>query len=172
MFTLGHSNRDLPTFLALIAQHDISAVVDVRRVPASRRHPHFARESLETAITRAGVSYVWMPALGGKRQPRADSPHTAWKEPAFAGYADHMESQAFAEAVRSLSTLPAGVALMCAEAEPTHCHRQLLADWLAVHGAHVDHIVDGGAPRRHELTAFARVDEGRLVYDLGQRSLF
>ena len=105
------------------------------------------------------------------RYSRSQSPIGA-RASAFVGYADHMESQAFAEAVRSLSTLPARVALMCAEAEPTHCHRQLLADWLTIQGVLVGHIVDGGAPRRHELTAFARVAEARLVYDLGQRCLF
>ncbi len=53
---------------------------------------------------------------------------------------------------------------MCAEAVPWRCHRQLVADALVARGVEVRHVV-GAAENPHRLTAFARVDGDRVVYD-------
>src|SRR5512143_3069425 len=70
VYTLGHSTLDLAGFLGLLAAHGITGIVDVRRYPASRRHPHFTAEQLASALPEAGVRYDWLPALGGRRTPR------------------------------------------------------------------------------------------------------
>src|SRR5215470_8814064 len=93
--TVGHSTRALADFLALLAAHGIAGIADVRRFPASRRHPQFGREALARALAAVDVHYAWFPELGGRRTPRADSPHVAWREPGFRGYADHMETAEF-----------------------------------------------------------------------------
>jgi uncharacterized protein (DUF488 family) len=173
LLTVGHSNRALQEFLALLAAHDVAAVADVRRHPASRRHPHFAGLPLERSLRDARIAYLHVAELGGMREPAAGSPHTALAEGAFRGYADHMASAEFARGVERLLELAAAktTAAMCAEADPAHCHRSLLADALLARGHAVAHIVDAGPARAHELHRGARFERGSLVYDGAQRRL-
>src|SRR3989442_14455030 len=67
VYTVGHSTRTLEEFLALLGAHGIGGVADVRRFPASRRHPHFGREALARALVAAHLHYDWLPELGGRR---------------------------------------------------------------------------------------------------------
>jgi uncharacterized protein (DUF488 family) len=166
VYTLGHSTLDLDAFLALLARHGIAGIADVRRFPASRRHPHFGREALAASLAAAGVAYEWLPSLGGRRPAHAGSPHVGWRVEAFRGYADHMESAEFAGGLARLLELAAArpTAIMCAEAVPWRCHRQLVADALVARGVEVRHVV-GAAENPHRLTAFARVQGERIVYD-------
>ena len=170
VFTLGHSTRSLEDFLALLAEHDIKLLADVRRFPGSRRFPHFKREALAARLSAVGIAYRHLPGLGGHRKPRADSPHTYWKNASFRAYADHMETAEFEESYTELLTLASdhSTALMCAEAVPWRCHRQLVADALVARGRQVIHIL---APERsddHVLNSSARVlPDGRLIYDGG-----
>lgn len=167
-YTIGHSTRTLEEFLALLAAHGIRTVVDVRRYPASRRHPHFAQAALARALGGAGIEYLHEPDLGGRRNARPDSPHTAWKSAGFRGYADHMETPAFQAALERLIVRgnDKEVAILCAEAVPWRCHRQLIADALVARGVPVVHILGPGATRQHELPPFAKVqlDGRRLSY--------
>jgi uncharacterized protein (DUF488 family) len=166
VYTLGHSTRTADELLDLLRRHAVRGVADVRRYPASRRHPQFAREVLQESLPAAGVRYDWLPALGGRRPVRPDSPHVAWREAGFRGYADHMETAEFAEGLSALLALAAErpTAIMCAEAVPWRCHRSLVADVLTVRGAHVEHITGLGRSSPHRRTAFARVRAGRITY--------
>ena len=185
IFTVGHSTRSAEEFLALLEAHGIEIVADIRRFPGSRRHPQFAREALAAALAEAGqgpcaqrgvgcIEYVWLPGLGGRRSRRKNSPHTAWRVPAFAGYADHMETPEFQDAVHELLALArrARTAILCAEALPHRCHRRLVSDWLVAHGVSVQHLLGPKRVEAHTLTPFARIDGDRLVYDGGQPALF
>lgn len=169
VYTLGHSTLALDEFLALLRAHAITGIADVRRFPASRRHPHFGREALAAALERASLCYDWLPGLGGRRRPRGDSPHTAWRNEGFRGYADHMQSTEFADALDALVRLgeTRPTAIMCAEALPYRCHRQLVADALVARGVEVRHVIGAGTPGRHALTPFARVVGHELIYDRG-----
>jgi uncharacterized protein (DUF488 family) len=170
LFSIGHSNQPLENFLALLAAHEVRTVVDVRAFPASRRWPHFNQAALTTALAQHGIRYVWLPALGGRRKAvRADSPHTAWTVPAFRHYADHTETAEFAAGLRELLALTAEgrTAFMCAEARYTQCHRRLIADQLCVAGHSVRHIESRTRAQEHALSAFARVVDGRIIYDGG-----
>ena len=173
VYTVGHSTRPLDEFLALLGRHGIGTIADVRRFPESRRHPHFGRTPLAEALAAAGVGYVWLPDLGGRRAVRPDSPHVAWRNDAFRGYADHMESAAFSAGIARLLDLAEQrpTAILCAEAVPWRCHRQLIADALVARGIEVRHVTGPGAPAAHRLTAFARRAGDRLVYDAGQLPL-
>src|SRR5215470_406823 len=113
--TIGHSTRDVDAFLALLAAHAIEEVADVRRWPASRRYPHFAREPLSRALGEAGMRYVWRQDLGGYRSPEKGSPNTGWRVGAFRAYADFMLTPAFDEAMDQIERLAAErrVALLC-----------------------------------------------------------
>jgi uncharacterized protein (DUF488 family) len=171
--TVGHSTLSLGDFLDLLESHAIQTVADVRRFPASRRHPHFARESLARSLLERGISYEWVEALGGRRPTHPDSPHTAWRLPAFRGYADHMDTTEFQEALTRLilltTTRPTTV--LCAEAVPWRCHRQLMADALLARGIEVRHILTRTTAQPHHLTPFARQEGTRVIYDAGQPSL-
>ena len=173
VYTLGHSTLALEAFLALVRAHGILGIADVRRFPASRRHPHFAREALGDALAAAGITYTWLPGLGGRRSGQRDSRHVAWQSAAFRGYADHMDTDEFHAALDGLLELARErpTAILCAEAVPWRCHRQLIADALLVRGVEVRHVIGHGPPSVHRLTTFARVVDDRLIYDRGQLAL-
>lgn len=166
LFTAGHSNRSIEQLIELLAAHAIEEVADVRRYPESRRWPHFGRARLAAALAGAGIAYRHWPVLGGYRESAPDSPHLGL-EGAFRGYADHMATREFGEA---LAALVAGahsrrVVLMCAEADPADCHRRLIADALVTRGLEVRHILDRAAPRPHRRTPGVRVEGDRLFYE-------
>lgn len=173
LHTVGHSTRSLDELVAILHAHDIRLLVDVRRFPASRRHPHFARESLERALPEAGIGYLWLEDLGGRRSRAKTSPHTAWRVAGFAAYADHLERPAAEAALATLVERgdERPTAVMCAEAFPHRCHRRLIADRLVAAGHEVVHLLDEERTERHQLPDFARVEDGRVIYDGGQRPL-
>ncbi len=151
----------------MLTEHGVQVLVDVRRYPASRRHPQFSRDALAASLAGAGTTYVHEPALGGRRAARPDSPHTAWRVEAFRGYADYMETAEFAAALERLKqrAAEATLAVLCAEAVPWRCHRRLISDALVAQGLEVLHILGPGRAEPHELDPNARVlPDGRLLY--------
>jgi uncharacterized protein (DUF488 family) len=166
VWTVGHSTRSLPEFLATLAPYGIEAVADVRRFPGSRRQPQYSMPALATGLHAAGIDYVSIPALGGRRQPASKAPHSAWRHPAFQGYADHLESDEFAAGLFELLMLAWGLrtAVMCAEVVWWRCHRRMIADVLVSLGARVIHIVDAATAQAHRLAAPARLVRGVLTY--------
>jgi uncharacterized protein (DUF488 family) len=149
-------------------------LVDVRSVPRSRRHPQFAREALADSLPEHDIDYRHEPALGGFRRPRPDSPNGGWEQPAFRGYADHMASDEFREALARVERIAGGrtSCLMCAEAQWWRCHRRLIADALLVRGWRVMHLGAGGRLVAHELTPFALADPSdSLTYPYPQGQL-
>ena len=171
LHTVGHGSRSLDELLATLHAASIGRLVDVRRFPGSRRHPHFARASLETELPRTGIVYDFRgDALGGRRQATGPSRHPAWREPSFRAYADYMDTPVFRAALAALEdTAAAGppLAFMCAETLWWQCHRRLIADALTVRGAEVLHLIGTAPARPHVLHPDLRVDdEGRPVYDL------
>jgi uncharacterized protein (DUF488 family) len=172
--TVGHGTLPEDEFAALVTGAGIGLIVDVRSFPASRRHPQFRREAMERWLPDAGVAYRWEPRLGGRRRPRPDSPHGGLRVPAFRGYADHMETAEFGDAVDDLLA-EAGTrstAVMCAESVWWRCHRRLLADAaVLLRDAPVEHLFHDGRLDPHRPTPEARVDGRRLVYDGGEPGL-
>ncbi len=166
ILTVGHSNRTLEDFLALLQAHGVEKVIDVRRFPSSRRHPHFNGPALAAALAAVGIGYQHIPELGGRRRPRPGSIHTGWRTAGFQGYADYMETPAFQAALEAViaDAAQARVALMCAEALPWRCHRRLIADALLVRGIQVEHIRDPYSRELHRLTPWARVEGTQLIY--------
>ena len=103
VLTIGHSNHPLDRFLAFIAQHEIKALVDIRRFPGSRKHPHFHRDSLAAALQQSGVEYHWLEALGGRRHKQRDeSPNLGLESQGFRNYADYMLTDQFREGADKL----------------------------------------------------------------------
>jgi uncharacterized protein (DUF488 family) len=167
IWTIGHSTRSLEEFLGLLAGSSIGLLADVRKLPGSRRFPHFNAEELAASLARAGIEYRHFGALGGRRQKRTPgSPNGAWRVEAFNAYADYMDTPEFTAALDEL-TAPARekrTVIMCSEAVPWRCHRRLIADALIVRGWSVKDILSPGKVENHAMTPFARVDGLRVTY--------
>ncbi len=166
ILTVGHSARPLEEFIDLLRAHGVTRLVDVRKMPRSRRNPQFNADALPASLRQAGIRYVAMPGLGGLRRRRPDSPNAGWKNASFQGYADYMLTPEFDRSLQELIELAQGerVALMCAEAVPWRCHRSLIADALLVRGLAVEHILTEKRTQRHTLKPWAKVEGTRLTY--------
>ena len=171
LYTIGHSTRTLDELVSALKAHGIETLVDIRAFPASRRLPHFNRESLERALPEHGIRYLWMKALGGYRKStRKDSPHTALRNANFRNYADYTLTPEFHEAIAELLHLAteSRTAYMCAERVYFRCHRMIVSDWLVALGHEVLHIDAQGPVRAHKLLAEARLVDGQVIYSGGE----
>lgn len=173
IFTVGRSSHALARLAARLGEQGVTQVVDVRRWPRSRRHPHFDDDALAVELAPYGIAYTHVPELGGHRDPTAGSGNDGWDVPAFNGYADHLASDEFARGLARLDTLAAArpTAVMCAEGDWRRCHRQLLGDVLVARGGAVSHITPPGGLEPHVLTAFAVVDDDLPRYPAPQLGL-
>src|SRR6266550_5720810 len=167
IWTVGHSTRSAQEFNEILLAQRIEALVDVRSFPGSRRYPHFNKPELARALEVIGILYSHSPRLGGRRKVSPHSKNTAWRNPSFRAYADHMESEEFKEGMQELLKLSheKRTAIMCAEALWWRCHRSLIADFLKANGVDVIHILDGKHTEKHPYTPAARLVEGRLSYE-------
>jgi uncharacterized protein (DUF488 family) len=166
IWTIGHSTRSLEEFVALLSSFSIKTLVDIRNYPGSRRYPHFNKESLEVSLPSKQVNYLHLKELGGRRRPAPNSVNTAWRNEAFRGYADYMETDNFSKAIESLEAIAESerTAYMCSEALWWSCHRALVSDFLKSKGWTVMHIMDVGKATEHPYTKPATVVDGILSY--------
>lgn len=167
LYTIGHSTRSLDDLISALKAHSIQTLVDIRSFPMSRRLPHFNRESLEKALPAAGIHYVWLKDLGGRRKKiRDESPNMGLRSPSFRNYADYMLTPEFEHGISELLKLAerGRTAYMCAERVYFRCHRMLVSDWLVGHGHEVLHIDDQKPPRPHKLTPEARLIDGQVIF--------
>ena len=173
LWTIGHSTRPWDAFVALLQEAAIACVVDVRRYAGSRRNPQFSPDAMDAALNEAGIAYWAVPAFGGRRTPRPDSPNGAWRVAAFRGYADHMASAEFVQARGRLMERARveRCAVMCAEAVWWRCHRRLIADDFTARGWEVRHLMTPGRSEVHPLHPDARLVDDVLVYPPGQPKL-
>ena len=175
IFTIGHSSRLFDEFLSLLREFKISALIDIRRFPGSRKFPHFNRQSLEITLPASGIEYLWLEYLGGRRSgpDLANSLNPGLKSPAFRHYADYMQTEQFQNAIKQLllvaSLKPAAV--MCAEKLFWKCHRRLLSDYLTAQGVQVEHIIDSARLQSHKLSEGAVVTpELNVIYRLNDNA--
>lgn len=166
IFTLGHSNRPIEDFLALLKVNQVDVVADVRAFPGSRHNPQYKTENLREHLRQAGISYRHFRDLGGRRRPVENSPNTGWINKSFQGYADYMRTPEFEEALQSLIelALKKRVAIVCAEAVPWRCHRNLISDALTVRKYRVEHILSPTRNQVHKMTSWAKVRGTTITY--------
>jgi uncharacterized protein (DUF488 family) len=139
LISFGHSTKTFDDFVALIRGAGIETVVDVRRFPQSRRHPHFSRQRLEAELPARRIGYVWLgDELGGFR----DEGYEAW-----------MKTADFERGIAMLERQRRG-AFMCSEGEPWKCHRRFVSRALIQRGHHVEHLLPDGSlvPEDPQLT--------------------
>ena len=173
IFTVGHSTRSIEEFSELLKAHGVEQVADVRLIPKSRRYPHFNSDEMIQWLARAGIAYLPMKDLGGRRHPRKDSVNLAWRNESFRGYADYMETEKFQAALEKLidAARRRTTAIMCAEAVPWRCHRSLIADALLARGWRVLDLMSATKAQEHKLTPFARLHGQHVTYP-GEQTLF
>jgi uncharacterized protein (DUF488 family) len=169
IYSVGHGTRPIEEFVDILRAAGVKALADIRSAPGSRRHPQFGQAALAASLEDAGIDYVHLRGLGGRRDAVPDSPHVALRVDAFRGYADHMSSAEFAADYGRLGAIARekATAFMCAETLWWRCHRRLLSDQLAIDGWDVVHLLARGKSEPHRLWDVARVIDGRLIYDGG-----
>jgi uncharacterized protein (DUF488 family) len=168
LFTIGHSTRDIDVLVELLSEHDIELLMDVRRFPGSKRHPQFNKGNMAQSLPAVGIEYRHEERLGGRRgKPGKNSPNGGWQSDGFQAYADHLLSDTGQEAINELRRTAANkpTAIMCAEAVPWRCHRQIISDHLVARGFRVIHILGPGQTDNHVLRNMAHViDEKKVIY--------
>jgi len=168
-FTIGHSNRSLSELISLLKENRIEILIDVRSWPSSKKYPHFNRDILSESLRTEGIKYLWLgKELGGYRKGGLGdrSPNKGWNSIGFRNYADHTLSEEFRTGIRQILRYAEKrrVAYMCAEKFYWRCHRRIISDYLVAKGHQVTHIIDRQETRKHRITRFARVVNGRLTY--------
>ncbi len=143
VWTVGHSNHDVETLLALVQRHEVARLIDVRSNPYSRYAPHFNRDELQASIEGRGIRYTFLgSALGGRpqREDQLDADGHALY--------DRMAAEpAFSEAIDGIlrGASEHRIALLCSCGAPHECHRRLLVGKvLCDRGAELRHILPDG----------------------------
>jgi uncharacterized protein (DUF488 family) len=167
IWTIGHSTRTVDEFVDLLKGPALETIADVRRFPGSRRYPHFGQDQLAEILAENGIGYVHFPELGGRRRPTTSSRNNAWRNAAFRGYAEYVETPPFEEGIARLLAVACHqrTALMCAEAVWWRCHRALISDYLKIRGIKVLHIIGPGKIQEHTFTSAAQVKGTKLSYE-------
>jgi len=166
IFTVGHSTLPIEQFITLLHVYAIACLADIRTVPRSRHNPQFNGDALGGTLKPENIEYVSLPALGGLRHSRKDSPNGGWRNASFRGYADYMQTEAFEAGLATLIHMSRlkRTAIMCAEAVPWRCHRSLVADALSVRDIPAIEILSDRSYRLHKLTPFAHVEGAHITY--------
>src|SRR5664279_2011959 len=164
IYTIGHSTRTFKEFIGLLELFSIELLADVRSYPGSRRYPHFNKENLAGELHSGHILYLHFAALGGRRKTSPQSKNIAWKNDAFRGYADYMETGEFKKGIEELEIAGSKyrTALMCSEAVWWRCHRSMIADYLKTEGWNVLHILNDTNALEHPYTTPAKIVGGRL----------
>lgn len=157
VFTTGHSTHTIERFIALLRQHGVTALCDVRSKPYSRMNPQFNREPLKAALREAKIVYVF---LGAELGARSDDPSCYEQGKVQYDRLSHTDlfQQGLARVQEGMKSYR--IALMCAEREPIECHRTILvARHLSALGVDVAHIHADGRVESHAaaLTRLARL---------------
>jgi uncharacterized protein (DUF488 family) len=172
--TIGHSTRPLPELIGMLHDAGVTRLADVRRIPRSRRHPQFNIDTLPADLAGAGIEYVHLPTLGGRRSARRDhtSRNTLWRVEAFRNYADYAETAEFQAAIADLERLATErpTTIMCAEAVWWQCHRRLITDYMLARGWEVIHLMSPGQWQRAALTPGAVPQRDGTIAYLDERS--
>jgi len=168
VYTVGHSTRSLEEFIEILKIYNITALIDVRAVPRSRHNPQFNKEDLSNTLKTVGIKYLALSSIGGIRHPKKDSINLALRNKSFRGYADFMQNKEFTEDLLKIIVLAKenSLAIMCAEALPWRCHRNLISDMLVVRHVKVLHIISKSDTVTHQLNELAHVEGTKISYPL------
>lgn len=168
IYTVGHSTRSIEEFIEILKTYNITMLIDIRALPQSRHNPQFNKDKLSNTLKLCGIKYLSLPNIGGLRHPKKDSINLALETSAFRGYADFMQTKEFTENLLKLVVLAKEncLTLMCAEALPWSCHRNLISDALMVRHIQILHIISKDSSIKHQLNELAHVTGTKISYPL------
>ena len=174
IYTIGHSTRSFEEFVAMLTSYHVKALVDIRSYPGSKRYPQFNKENLQKELPDNHINYYHLLTLGGRRKALKNSQNIVWKNEAFRGYADYMDSSEFKNGIKELESIASNqtTAYMCSEAVWWRCHRSLVSDYLKWKGWEVLHIMALDKTQEHPYTAAAKIVNGQLDYTGKENLLF
>ncbi len=166
IYTIGHSTHSAEEFIAFLKAHRIECLIDVRTIPRSLYCPQFDQEALKRLLKSEKIGYRHRKELGGFRHAKKDSINRGWKNKSFRGFADYMLTPAFQKGLEKLEKIAETkrCALMCAEALPWRCHRNLISDALSARKWKVYHIQNSNTAKRHKRTSFAKIKKRLIFY--------
>ena len=163
LLTVGHGTATSQELADRLTGAGVELLVDVRRFPGSRRHPHLSRVALAESLP---VDYRWEERLGGRRPVAPDSPDASLRNASFRGYAQWMRGPEFRAALTEVLAEPRRTAVMCSESVWWRCHRRMVADAaMLLHDVEVLHLMPDGRLSLHPATDGVRVAGDVLVYD-------
>ncbi|WP_229737689.1 DUF488 domain-containing protein [Isoptericola cucumis] len=142
--------------LDTLASADIDLLVDVRKMPGSRRSPQFDADEMPTWLEAAGIDYLHVSELGGRRPKQKDVDPTlnaGWQNASFKNYADYTLTPEFETGLNRLTGMAVDrrVVMMCGEPMPWRCHRLLISNTLTARGWAVVHLLNDAEPTQHVL---------------------
>ncbi len=162
VFTIGHGARPADELVACLAAGRVRTLVDVRRFPASRRHPQFHRSALEKTLAEAGIGYRHAVELGGRRSGEpGEERFSCIRVTAFRSYAARMGTEAW-QAALAAALAEERPCFLCAETLWWRCHRRLIAELLVARGREVVHLLRPHEAQPHRLLDEADVRVGKL----------
>jgi uncharacterized protein (DUF488 family) len=166
IYTIGHSTHPIDEFISILQAYEIEFVIDVRSIPKSRHNPQFNEGELKDALGKANIDYLRLEELGGRRRTSETSVNTAWRNTAFRGFADYMQTLEFKGGIEQLILQAADkqAVIMCAEAVPWRCHHSLIGDALLVRDIPVIDIIGLKTSKPHQLTPWAKVSGEDITY--------
>lgn len=155
IFSLGYAGRKIEEIYAVAEQYGIEYFLDVRSVPFSLRHPAYDKDALQAALRARDIKYAYLGgALGGMA---TGGPGENANRPI--SYDEFVEKESAKVALKRLVALSevSNVCLLCAEKNPTHCHRfRLIGRRLSSLGVEVGHIMPQGCATQRDIEAFLR----------------
>jgi uncharacterized protein (DUF488 family) len=166
IYTIGHSNQSVESFLKILLENKIQVLVDVRSVPRSKFANQFDSPVLKKSITEAGIRYLF---FGREIGGRPDNP-CFYDAEGYVLYNLIAQSPDFAKTIDRLikGVIKYRIAIMCSEEDPTECHRRLLIGRvLSVHGIKELHIrADGKVQTEEELKSEQASDQDSCQLNL------
>jgi uncharacterized protein (DUF488 family) len=169
LYTIGHSNRTYDELVTALQAWEVETLVDIRHFTRSRANPQFNADVLAKKLPKAGIGYVEIRELGGRRGKSKTVPparNAGWRVAAFKNYADYAEGPEFQRGLRSLLARKDTCAIMCAEVLWWRCHRRIVADYALTRGAEVVHIFTPTKAEKAKRTPFARKRGDVLTYSI------
>jgi uncharacterized protein (DUF488 family) len=156
IYTIGHSTRTQEELMELLKENGIELLLDIRRIPFSRHNPQFNREEMVRVVPAYGLRYEHCTELGGVKPPQQVIEAARSCSERSRGFATYMEGESFKRGLERALELAeqSTIALMCAESDPSHCHRFWVADALAARGIAVRHIISHNRIEDHPQNLF------------------
>ena len=148
LFTIGHTNHNIQTFIEFLQKHNVTALADVRSRPYTRYLPDYCQAQLKDHLEANKIRYVFLGQELGAR-PEDQSCYVEGK----AIYEKIAATDLFTDGIRRiLKGIKSRhkIALMCAEKDPMTCHRAILiCPQLKEYDLDIQHIKPDGSLESH-----------------------